>query len=228
MNLFQAIIFDMDGVLIDSEPLFLDAINTLVVQAGKEPITNDENKEQLLGTTVEETWRRVIKMRDLPLPVEEYVAQYDPIVRQVLEDHLVPQPGVRELIRTLKERRLHAAVASSSLRSWVELKLDTIGLRDAFDTYLGGDDVSSGKPAPDIYLKAATAIGIRPNECIAIEDSPFGIEAAKGAGMYTIAVLTESTRGLDLSKADVILETLEDFQINLLANHKIMTTSQQN
>jgi len=228
MNLFQAIIFDMDGVLIDSEPLFLDAVNSLVLQAGKDPITNTENQKHLLGTTVEETWRRVIKMRDLPLTVEECVSQYDPIVRQVLEDHLVPQPGVRDLIHSLKERGLPKAVASSALRSWVELKLDTIGLRDEFDTYFGGDDVTSGKPAPDIYLKAAKAIGVHPKECIAIEDSPFGIAAAKSAGMYTIAVLTESTRGLDLSEADVILETLEDFQIDLLANHKLMTTSQQN
>ena len=218
----------MDGVLIDSEPLFLDAVNSLVLQAGKDPITNTENQKHLLVTTVEETWRRVIKMRDLPLTVEECVSQYDPIVRQVLEDHLVPQPGVRDLIHSLKERGLPKAVASSALRSWVELKLDTIGLRDEFDTYFGGDDVRSGKPAPDIYLKAAKAIGVHPKECIAIEDSPFGIAAAKSAGMYTIAVLTESTRGLDLSEADVILETLEDFQIDLLANHKLMTTSQQN
>ena len=82
---------------------------------------------------------------------------------------------------------------------------------------MGGDDVINGKPAPDIYLKAAAGLGLPPGECIAIEDSPVGIAAAGAAGIYTIAVRTDYTRHLDVSQANAVLESLADFDRALLA-----------
>jgi beta-phosphoglucomutase-like phosphatase (HAD superfamily) len=82
---------------------------------------------------------------------------------------------------------------------------------------LGGDDIENGKPAPDIYIKAARLIGLEATECIAIEDSPIGLAAASGSGAYTVCTLTDSTRHLDLSAADVIIENLEEFDYGLLA-----------
>ena len=100
--------------------------------------------------------------------------------------------------------------------SWVNLKLETLGFQDSFEVVLGGDDVTRGKPEPDIYLLAADRLNIPPDQCIAIEDSPVGISAAVNAGIYTVAVLTDSTRGMDLSQAQLVLETLESFDLNLL------------
>ena len=214
---YRAIIFDMDGVLVDSEPLFHDAINRLLTQEGAEPVSEGENQETLLGTTIEETWRRLKASRALPLPVESYMGRYDGMVREMMMQELAPQPGVRELIGVCRERGLPIAVASSSRHSWVDLKLAAIGLTGAFDLVVGGDDVTNGKPAPDIYLKAAAGLGLPPGECIAIEDSPVGIAAAGAAGIYTIAVRTDYTRHLDVSQASAILETLADFDRSLLA-----------
>jgi beta-phosphoglucomutase-like phosphatase (HAD superfamily) len=104
------------------------------------------------------------------------------------------------------------------LRSWVDLKLETLGLQKAFEAVLGGDEVTHGKPAPDIYLLAAQRLGVPPSECIAIEDSPVGIAAAVGSGAYTVAVRTYSTRNLDLSQAHAILDSLEFFDLTLLAD----------
>ena len=217
MGDFQAVIFDMDGVLVDSEPLFLSAINRVVTNEGAAPLSEAENEEFLLGTTVEETWRRLKELRSLPRPTNAYVERYDTVVRQVLREQLSPQPGVTRLLEECTRRGLPKAVASSSLRSWVNLKLEAIKLQKAFDVVLGGDDVTRGKPSPDIYRLAAQCLGVPAQRCIAIEDSPIGITAAVGSGAYTIAVRTYSTRNLDISHAHAVLDSLEEFNLSLLA-----------
>ena len=216
MGKYRAIIFDLDGVLIDTEPLYLKATNLVVAQEGAIPISEEENKQHLLGTTVEETWRRVIRLRGLSEPLEHYVRLYDVFVRQVMQADLTAQPGVVRLIEEARSRDMPIAVASSSLREWIDLKLGAIGLNDAFDLILGGDQVTNGKPAPDIYLLAAQGLGVPPEECVAIEDSPTGIAAAVASGAYTIAVWTASTDGLDLSQSHAFLHSLEDFDLSLL------------
>ena len=216
MNGFTAVIFDMDGVLVDSEPLFLKAINNLLTSLGVDPVTDDENESILIGTTVEETWNLLITMRALPGTIHAYLDKYDGFVKEVLKSDLVQRTGVKSLIKECSDRGIPRAVASSSLREWVHLKLNTINLQDKFNVVLGGDDVQKGKPEPDIYLMAAEKLQMDPSQCIAIEDSPVGISAAVDAGIYTIAVLTESTKNLNLGKANEIIETLEYFDYSLL------------
>ncbi|MFQ6026376.1 MAG: HAD family hydrolase [Dehalococcoidia bacterium] len=215
---FQAIIFDMDGVLVDSEPIFLNAVNRLLQREGVEPVSEADNEKHLIGTTVGETWRRLKEMRRLPEPTDLYISKYDDIVREVLSEPLPPQPGVTRLLETCARRGLPTAVASSSLRSWVGMKLNALGLQNSFDVILGGDDVTRGKPEPDIYLLAAERLGFSPENCIAIEDSPVGVASAVAARTYTIAVRTFYTRNMDVSQAHTILETLEDFDLSILAN----------
>ena len=157
-----------------------------------------------------------MEMRGLPESLQSYLGKYDMAVKEVLQAELTPRPGVRQLIDACSQRNLPKAVASSSLRSWVNLKLETLGFQDSFDVVLGGDDVTRGKPEPDIYLLAAERLNIPPAKCIAIEDSPVGIAAAVSAGIFTVAVLTDSTRGMDLSQAQQVLETLESFDLKLL------------
>ncbi len=214
---YKGILFDMDGVLVDSEPLFHKAVNIVVEQCGAAPITEAENSRYLLGTTVAETWVRVKELRGIPQAPTELLSIYNAVVQEVLRSDLTPRPGVRALIAEAQRRGLPIAVASSSLREWVNLKLSVIGLTGAFPVALGGDDVENGKPAPDIYIKAARLIGLEAAECVAIEDSPVGLAAASASGAYTVCTLTDSTRHLDLSAADVIIEDLERFDYGLLA-----------
>ncbi len=218
MTGYRAVIFDMDGVLVDSEPLFLQSINRLLVLEGVEPVSEQENQEFLIGTTINETWRQLKLRRQLPKPAQDYISSYDGIVRQVMMKELAPQPGVLSLLEACRQRGLPRAVASSSLHHWVDLKLKAIGLTGAFDAVLGGDDVSRGKPEPEIYLAAAERLGVPARQCIAIEDSPVGVAAAVASGAYTVAVRTDYTRNLDVSQAQAILETLEEFNLALLAN----------
>ena len=215
---YKGILFDMDGVLVDSEPLFHKAVNIIVERCGAAPLTEEENNRYLLGTTVEETWLRVKELRNIADTPAQLLAGYNEVVKDVLRSDLTARPGVRALIAEAQRRGLPIAVASSSLREWVNLKLSVIGLTDAFPVALGGDDIERGKPAPDIYIKAARLIGLEATQCIAIEDSPVGLAAASASGAYTVCTLTDSTRHLDLSDAHVIIENLEEFDYGLLAD----------
>ena len=105
-------------------------------------------------------------------------------------------------------------LCSSSRRTWVDASLARIGLEGLFDTVTTGSDVAEGKPAPDIYLAAAASLDKQPERCLAVEDAPAGIESAKAAGMTCWAVLTEFTRGLELSNPDAVFETLEHVNLN--------------
>ena len=116
----------------------------------------------------------------------------------------------------ITNRKIRVAIVGCGRISKNHLKLNTINLQDKFNVVLGGDDVQKGKPEPDIYLMAAEKLQMDPSQCIAIEDSPGGISAAVDACIYTIAVLTESTKNLDLGKANEIIETLEYFDYSLL------------
>ena len=108
------------------------------------------------------------------------------------------------------------ALATSSQGSWVSLKLRLLRLENYFSAVVAAEDVVASKPAPDVYLRAAALSGIDPLTAIAIEDSPAGIASAKAAGIYTIALRTPSTEGLDLVGADEIIDALDAFDTERL------------
>jgi HAD superfamily hydrolase (TIGR01509 family) len=214
MPRFNAIIFDMDGVIADSEPRYYAAVNTILSEDGVR--LTEEEYAGVIGLSVEAAWEEYIRRHGLKRPLAEYVRLYDPAVLNELRKPAEPSPGVRELIEAAKKRGLRLGLASSSLGAWVEALLQGIGLIDAFEVVVYGEMVERHKPAPDCYLLAAERLGVRPHRCLAIEDSPSGIQSANAAGMFVVAVRTPSTSGLDLSLADLVLETLVDFDPSLL------------
>jgi HAD superfamily hydrolase (TIGR01509 family) len=125
-----------------------------------------------------------------------------------------PRPGIEDWLAGGRARRLGLAIASTSQRPWVEQHLTNVGLLDRFDHLATGDQVERAKPAPDLYLLAARKLGIEPGEAIAIEDSRNGVTAAKAAGMFTIAVPNAMTAGLDLSAADLRVDSLAELELN--------------
>jgi putative hydrolase of the HAD superfamily len=119
-------------------------------------------------------------------------------------------PGVVDRLREAREAGMRTGVASSSPSSWVEGWLERHGIRDLFDTVCTSDDVRAVKPAPDLYLLAARRIGAEPAACVAFEDSPNGIRAARAAGMRCVAIPNALTRHLPLGEADLLLPSLAD------------------
>jgi HAD superfamily hydrolase (TIGR01509 family) len=214
-RLIRAGIFDMDGVLLDSEPLHHQATNEILAAEGCAGLSFDDYSPYL-GTTDEYTWNDLIRRYELQRPLAYYRERFDAVILERYRQSSTIAPGVRALLDKLRARGLPLAVASSSRRCWVETCLAALGLRGYFDVLVGGDMVAHGKPDPAIYLLAAQRLGVPPERCFAVEDSPKGIAAALAAGMLTVAVETPYTHGQQTGAAHVHLRSLTDFDCSFL------------
>ena len=211
----SAVIFDMDGVLLDSEPLHYEAVRLILAEQGVEfPL---EDYFRYLGTTLTSTWDDLCERYPIGMPFEQFEARYN---ADVLVQYQAGAPlirGARELVQQLRDAGVPIAVASSSHRQWVEAALTGAGLRQYFDQTTAGDEVSVGKPSPEIYLKAAQKLGFDPANCIAIEDAPAGVESANAAGMKVVLVRSELTNDLELA-SDWQVDDLTQFKLTWLSN----------
>lgn len=217
MSAYQAVVFDMDGVLVDSEPAFFQAVNELLAPTGKR--IEWAQYEGLLGTSMSVTWRGVLDAVGMTNDdVQPYLARYGDTLIEVLRRPRDLLPGVGATIRALKERRVPIAVATSSRKEWVEaLLVDSARLPlDTFDAVAWRQLVERSKPAPDLYLKAAELLAVAPERCIAVEDTPPGVAAAKAAGMYAVQVRAASTAFPPIEQADLVIDTLADFPLEML------------
>ncbi len=197
-----AVIFDMDGVLVDSEPLQEAALAEFLRRRGKGPLTHGEY-EGTIGLGHEAFWGWMIARFALSESVEECLADFHEILLPLLAQ-LEPAAGARELVRALADAGVPMAVASSSHRPIVEATLASIGLRDRFTAVVTGGEVSPGKPDPAIYLLAAERLGVDPSRCVAVEDSPHGVRAAVEAGMACLGVVTAYARPESLGASRVV------------------------
>src|SRR5690606_18967904 len=138
--------------------------------------------------------------------VEKYKV-YD-LFAEMAKGKMKPMPGVKEFIEDVKKRKLLTAVATSASRYKMKINLSLIGFSEAdFDTIVTGEDITDNKPHPEIFLKAAANLGLKPLECLVIEDAPGGVEAAKRAGCKCLAVMSSFSES-ELDKADWIIKDL--------------------
>jgi len=210
----SAVIFDMDGVLLDSEPLHYEAVRQALAEQGVDFPFDDYAR--YLGTTLTSTWDELCERYPITMTLEQFEARYN---ADVLKQYQAGAPlirGARELVEQLREAAVPIAVASSSHRLWVNAALRGAGLSRYFDQTTAGDEVSMGKPSPEIYLKAAKKLGIDPARCIAIEDAPAGVESANAAGMKVVLVRSELTQDLNLT-SDWQVSDLTEFKLTWLS-----------
>lgn len=182
-----AVVFDMDGVLADTEPIQEEALAAFLQPHGRSLSRGDY--AAMMGLDRRAFWTTVIGQYGLELSVEDCVRDYEAILLPRLVG-LSAAPGVVELVGALVAADVPLAVASSSLCPVVEMTLGAIGLREAFKVVVSGEEVSEGKPAPEIYLLAAQLLGVEATRCVAIEDSPNGVRAAIAAGMACLGIAT--------------------------------------
>jgi HAD superfamily hydrolase (TIGR01509 family) len=181
-----AIIFDMDGLMVDTEPLSRRAWAQVIAPFGA--VLADEVYGRMIGRRTPEAAQILLAAAAIPLSAEELVGRKTAVFDQILAQGVPVMPGLRELHSEIARRDLPWAVATSSPRHHAQLILMQLGLIDACRALAGGDEVTHGKPAPDIYLLAAERLGVPPEQCLALEDSPTGCRAAAAAGMTVVAV----------------------------------------
>ncbi len=204
----EAVIFDMDGVLIDSEPIHTEATRAVLADLGIDYVPDPD--ENFCGCTDWDVFH-ALRVRYALGPDEGSLAEAW-IARSVemLSGPLVPMAGVPDVLHTIRRSGLRLALASSSAPAIITATLTGLGLQDVFEFTVSGHDVERGKPAPDIFIEAARRLGLGPEALLIIEDSSNGLAAAVAAGIRCVAVPCPSTAGQDFSCAAACLRDLTE------------------
>lgn len=204
--MIKALIFDMDGTLVDSEKLHFEAWREILIRhgVGKFPF---EEFIAYVGTSNEKLAGDYIVSDAIPCSVEELVLEKQKIYLEMIPG-IEPLPGVVESIGEF-HGKYRLAVASSSHLIELEKILKTIDLRHCFEAVVGGDMVERKKPDPEIYLKTRDLLGLASDECVAFEDSESGLAAAKNGGLFGIAIPNVLSKHHDFSRADQLVERMD-------------------
>ena len=183
----RAVVLDMDGLMLDTEPLYKAAWQQACADLGFD--LDDQSYWRLLGRPNRECERELERMFGSVFPMARFRARWAQLWRASVNAGGIPtKPGLLELLAFVEQRALPSAVATSSDAAYTEFSLQSAGLAGRFDVVVTGDQIERGKPAPDIYLEAAGRLGVEPPQCVALEDSDNGVLAASAAGMVTVCV----------------------------------------
>lgn len=214
-NVVKALIFDMDGTLVDSEKLHFDAWRDILRGYGVKNFGFDEFVSYI-GASNEKLAQDYIDKAGLAVGVTEMVGQKQELYLEMIPS-VKPLPGVMRSVRAFADH-YRLAVASSSDCIELEKILTTLGIRHLFEKVVGGDTVVMKKPHPEIYLKTAGLLGLAPDKCLAFEDSESGITAAKSANMFAIAIPNGLSKLHDFSRADRVIERMDMADETLLTS----------
>ena len=207
--MLKAVLLDMDGTLLDSESCHLEAVKRLLKELGID--ASSDSIDYGAGTDYETIWEENIRRFDIGLPLEELLKrQINVTVRYFNEAKIYEARGVTAFLKLMKEKGMLLAVGSSSPVRVVDTILKKLCIDEYMDYICGAEDVELVKPAPDVFVHIAEYLGVEPAECIVIEDSPVGIEAAKNAGMKCIAVShNESVNDVALQADKIVFSFIE-------------------
>ena len=210
------VIFDMDGVIIDSEPLHLSCEKEIFELLGIS--ISKEQHLSFVGTTNKSMWEQLKKIYNIPQSVTVLVKQQQSIYLELLKKDktINPIPYVETLIKSLHENGYILGLASSSPHSQIDYILDMLNLKPFFRNIISGDDVKNGKPNPGIFQKISAVSRISPENCIVIEDSFNGVIAAKNAGMKCIGFKNPNSGNQDLGNADLIINSFSELTPNMI------------
>lgn len=213
--MLEAIIFDMDGVLVDSEYTYFQSKSQILSEAGHE--VEDSYHFQFMGTTSDYMWEKMKQEFYLPLSVAEYIQQMTALRQAMIKrDGIRVIPHVQEFVKGLSQAGLKLAVASSSSLAEIKVNLAEIGLSEYFSEVVSTEEVEHSKPAPDVYLATAERIGIMPENCLGIEDTKNGTGAVRNAGMVCVGFANPAFPKQDLAFADRVVSSFAELDADSL------------
>jgi HAD superfamily hydrolase (TIGR01509 family) len=203
-----AVLFDLDGTLVHSEPVNVESVVLAVRRWGAE--LDDETRQFVVGHSWNEIHQRIVGRFALSVDMDTLIAVAVEEKRALVRESGLPVlPGAVEAVKRLGSRS-RLAVVSGASRVEVEEAIDGLGLRSDFVFLLGAEDYQRGKPDPEPYRRAMERLGVPPAACLVIEDATPGILAGRAAGARVIAVRAGNFSGYDLSPADVVVDTLDE------------------
>jgi beta-phosphoglucomutase len=216
----EAVVFDFDGVIVDTEPLHYEAFQRLLEPLGR-GFSWDRYVETYMGFDDRDAFIEAFKANGTVLSataLQDFIDRKAELFQEIIRDGITAYPGVVDLIRNIRTSSTPLAICSGALRSDIVPVLETLGITDCFDVIVTAEDVAQSKPDPECYRLAHARINefwsldLTPGQLLAIEDTPAGIAAAQGAGLRVIAV-TNSYPATHLPRADLIVETLDPAEI---------------
>ncbi len=210
---YWAVVFDLDGLLVDSEPVQQESFNVVLARYGV--WLDDDAFRPLVGRSTRENFAFLKERYGIRESIADLLARkasaYDALIGSIR-----PMPGAVRLVRDLAVAGVRMAVASSSPRRVVLRSLAAAGLDGGLEVVVGGDEVARTKPAPDVYLRAVEVLGLPAGACVAVEDSEAGVEAAVRAGLRCVAVPNRYTSGDTFVRADRVCPSLEGLTQEML------------
>jgi len=213
--MIKAIIFDMDGVLVDSEPFHVE-IEKQQFLLNRLPVSDEEHR-RYMGVASDVMWKEIAERHSLNVSVEEITEQNRiESIRFFTELKDIPvMPELPELLERLKQKNYPMAVASSSFPEIIELILKRTGLRKYFQVVVSSQEAGKSKPEPDVFLLAARKLKMQPPDCLVIEDSANGIKAAKAAGMRCVAYQSPGVNPKNQKQADAVIKSYSQLEMML-------------
>lgn len=204
----QAAVFDMDGLMFNTEDVYTQVGTELLRRRGCE--FNDELKNAIMGLRPQPTFELMIRWHKLDEPWQQLAVESNKIFVGMLDGRLAPMPGLLDLLAALEAAEIPKAIATSSSRELTEEVLRRFELQPRFRFVLTAEDIVNGKPHPEIYLTAAERLGLSASRTLVLEDSHHGCCAAAAAGAFAVAVPGEHSRDHDFSVASLVIESLSD------------------
>ncbi|ADQ15502.1 HAD family hydrolase [Halanaerobium hydrogeniformans] len=220
--MIKAVIFDMDGVIVDSEPIYEKADKEIFQRYGIN--LSDKELQNYIGVNLLDIWTDLFnkyhfKGEYKDYEVEDFIEEHVHGHYKVLSesDELALMPGIKEWFEYFKAKSYKMIIASSSYEPIIELIYQKFGLAKYMEGYVDGNSVEKGKPEPDIFLQAAENLGVKAEECLVIEDSEHGISAANQAGMKSIGFDRDTDYNQDLSSADILIKEFNQQNLEKLS-----------
>jgi len=217
MNKIEAVIFDMDGVIIDSEPLYFKIQNELFNELGFSVLKSEYNT--FIGAGMQLMWEKLSSKFDLPFTVNKLISMNNKLIYRTFSELplLTATDGFHSFLKSLKESKIKTSVASSTSKRTINVILSRLNVIQEFDTIVSSEEVQQGKPEADIFLEAARRINVKPDNCLVIEDSSLGVQAARKAGMHCVGFTNTNPENQDLSSASIIVSNFDKIDLESIS-----------
>ena len=210
------VIFDMDGVIVDSERVYQEIERDMYREIDA-PISREEHL-QYMGTAERSMWKSICSKYDINRSVEELVMEERArFIARLEERGSIPlMDGLIPLLDALKSKNIPCWIASSSSSDIISRVIEINELKDYYQGYVSGDDVQESKPSPEIFLRTASLANANPENCVVIEDSKNGVNAAKSSGMKIVGLRHPDAVHIDLSDANIIISSLQELNLSIM------------